>query len=123
MGRKRQVSPGGTRGTVFKEVARIRRDDASVLFRERRYRGALYLSGYAVECLLKWAVTHRRGIAYLPAQLETHDWDVLLPETGLQGRLRAQRAVYSLYSELADSWGPELRYRAKEPNPQEAREL
>lgn len=123
MARKRQIAPGGTRGTVFKEVARIRREDAAVLFGARRYRGAIYLGGYAVECLLKWAVTHRRGIVYLPAKLETHAWDALLPETGLQGRLYAERGVQTLYSELADSWGPELRYRAKEPMAGEARML
>lgn len=68
MARKRRVSPGGTRATVFREVARIRRDDGAVLFEARRYRGALYLGGYAIECLLKWAATRRHGLTYLPAE-------------------------------------------------------
>jgi len=38
----------------------------SVLFEARRYRGAIYLAGYAVECLLKWAITERCEITYLP---------------------------------------------------------
>jgi hypothetical protein len=123
MARKRQIAPGGTRGTVLQEVARIRREDAAVLFGARRYRGAIYLAGYAIECLLKWAVTERCEITYLPAELETHDWDTLLPKSGLRGKLLAERSVQTLYSELADSWGPELRYRAKEPMPGEARVL
>lgn len=115
MARKRQIAPGGTRGTVFREVARIRRDDAAVLFEAGRYRGAIYLAGYAIECVMKWSVTSRRRVTYLPADLETHDWDVLLPETGLAHLLRANRPMHVVFSELAELWGPELRYLAKEP--------
>ena len=113
MARKRQTAPGGTRGTVFKEVGRIRREDAAVLFEARRYRGAIYLAGYAIECLLKWAVTERCEITYLPAELETHDWDTLLPEAGLTHSLRSNRPLRVVYSELAELWGPELRYLSK----------
>ena len=78
----RLIPRGGTRGTVFLEVANIRRQDAAVLFANKRYRGALYLAGYAIECLLKWAVTHRRNLLYLPEKLEIHDGDVLLLAQG-----------------------------------------
>src|SRR5437867_1425356 len=114
MAHRRRIAPGGTRGSVFREVARIRRDDAAVLFGARRYRGAIYLAGYAVECLLKWAVTQRCGITYLPEELETHRWDTLLPEAGLATSLRANPALRVVYSELAELWGPELRYLSKE---------
>src|SRR4051812_32994130 len=108
MARPRQIAPGGTRGTAFREVARVRRADADVLLANQRYGGAIYLAGYAIECVLKWAVTQRRGVIYLPAELETHDWDTLLPETGLVARLQAQMAMVAVYTELAENWGPEL---------------
>jgi len=123
MAHKRRIAPGGTRGSVFKEVARIRREDAATLFNARRYRGAIHLAGYAVECVLKWAVTERYEITYLPAELETHDWDTLLPETGLANSLRTNHALRAVYSELAEHWGPELRYLSKEPARPEAERL
>ena len=123
MPRLRQIAPGGTGGTAFREVARVRRTDADVLLANQRYRGAIYLAGYAIECLLKWAVTQRRDVVYLPAELETHDWDTLLPETGLAVRLQAEAAMVGVYTELAESWGPELRYLTKDPKPGEARGL
>src|SRR5438309_725634 len=105
--RKRTIQAGGTRGTVFKQVAQARLEDGAVLLEQRREAGAIYLAGYAIECLLKWAVTRRRDITYLPAQLETHDWDILLPETGMQPRLARARAMQAIFAELAESWGPE----------------
>src|SRR5437773_2147938 len=122
MARKRRIPPGGTRGTVFREIARIRRDDAAILFKARRYRGAIYLAGYAIECLLKWAITTHRQVTYLPADLETHDWDTLLPETGLAVSLRTNASMRAVYSDIAELWGPELRYLSKEPARPDAEE-
>ncbi len=53
MAHQRSITPGGTRGTLFREVARVRLEDAGVLLAQRRQGGAVYLAGYAVECLLK----------------------------------------------------------------------
>jgi hypothetical protein len=114
MPRQRDIPRGGTRGSVFKQVARIRREDPVVLLQEQRYSGAIYLGGYAVECILKWAVTQRQALIYLPQNLETHDWDTLLAATGLQRLLQAEPVMNTLYSDLADIWGPELRYQARE---------
>ena len=123
MSRKRQITSGGARGTLFRAVARIRLKDADVLLNQQRHGGSLYLAGYAIECILKWAVTRRRGIVRLPAELETHDWDVLLSETGLGRFLQAEPVMHTLYSELAESWGPELRYLATAPKPTDAENL
>ena len=120
---RRQITPGGTRGTLFQAVARIRLKDADVLLKQQRHGGALYLAGYAIECILKWAVTRRRGIVRLPAEFETHDWDALLSATGLGRFLEAEPAVHSMYSELAESWGPELRYLARAPKSEDAEKL
>ena len=123
MARSRLIAPGGTRGTVFREVARVRLDDSAVLLSNKRYRGALYLAGYAIECVLKWAVTQRTGQRYLPAELEIHKWDVLLSEAGLVKSLKTNVPLHSMYSELAELWGPGLRYRTMEPGRGEAERL
>src|SRR5439155_23046974 len=56
-------------------------------------------------------------------KLETHDWDVLVAETGLQRSLVAEPAVCALFADLSESWEPELRYFVKEPQPTEAKTL
>src|SRR5439155_22866351 len=115
MARQRRISPGGSRGTLFYAVARIRLKDADVLLRQQRHEGALYLAGYAIECILTWAVTCNREDLRLPQELETHDWDRLLSATGMKRSLESQPAMHAVYSELAERWGPELRYLAKLP--------
>ncbi len=123
MAHKRRISPGGTRGTLFQAVAKIRLKDADVLLNEQRHEGALYLAGYAIECILKWGVTRRRNILRLPEKLETHDWDRLLSATGLKPRLEAEPAMHTVFSELSERWGPELRYLAKLPRSENAEKL
>jgi hypothetical protein len=117
---KRIIRPGGTRGSLFKQVARMRLQDATVLLQCDRYSGAIYLAGYALECLLKWAITQRRECVYLPAELETHELDILLLQAGLGERLRREGVLRNMFAALADSWGPELRYMARVPAPREA---
>jgi len=48
---------------------------------------------------------------------------VLVAETGLQRSLVAEPAVCALFADLSESWGPELRYFVKEPQPTEAKTL
>jgi hypothetical protein len=114
---------GATRGTLFNEVAKLRVDDAQILLEKRRFNGALYLAGYAIECLLKSAVVEKRRCVYLPADLETHNWDNLLRESGLKSALDKAPAVKALYSTLADCWGPQMRYSATTWKPSKAKEL
>src|SRR5437763_1950210 len=111
----RIIPPGGTRGTVFRQVALVRLQDASVLLEQNRFSGAIYLAGYSLECLLKWAVTEKRDCLYLPADLETHDLSTLLIEAGLRPALMRKRELRTVFSGLAESWGPRLRYLAKAP--------
>jgi len=121
--RKRRIQPGGTRGTVYRAVASARLEDAAVLLEQKRYAGAIYLAGYSVECLLKWAITRRREQVYLPARFETHDLDTLLLEAGLAQGLNQENVLGDSFAALADSWGPELRYLAKAPEPARAERL
>lgn len=123
MAAKRQTQPGGTRGTVFREVAALRLKDAETLLRAKRFQGSLYLAGYAIECLLKFGVTRRQGCVYLPAELETHDLDRLLDAAGLGPALSDFPAMEGTFSGFADQWGPELRYRTATLTEAQASEL
>jgi len=97
--------------------------DANALLKSHRYAGAIYLAGYAVECLLKWAVTSRKALVYLPEQLEIHDWDVLLIAGGLNIALTGDPELSGVFSDLSERWGPELRYSSKAVRAREAYEL
>jgi hypothetical protein len=92
---------------------------------QKRFAGAVYLAGYAVECRLKWAVTERQNLTYLPATLEKHDWDLLLDAAHLRPELQREEndLLRAVYSDLADRWGPQLRYQTKVIAPHEAERL
>jgi len=38
---------------LLQELAKLRLDEAKLLAREKRFSGAYYLAGYAIECALK----------------------------------------------------------------------
>jgi len=107
----RQIPRGGTRGTVFREVAMQRIKDAESLKEKARYNGSIYLAGYTIECQLKYAYCKRREVTYLPQKFEVHDWDVLVNAAGLRADIQRQPAIEAIYSALAEQWGPSLRYR------------
>ena len=71
------------------------------------------MAGYAIECVLKWAVTFRTAQIYLPAKLETHVWDELLEAAGFHQELASNVSVQAIYIERADRWSPGLRYQTK----------
>jgi hypothetical protein len=116
MPRSKSSSPArtkATRGTVFRDVACDRIDDATSLINAERYNGAIYLAGYAIECQLKYAYCDRKEETYLPVQYETHSWDILVEAAGLSPDLKTESKMFDLFSALAEQWGPELRYRTK----------
>lgn len=112
-----------TRGTVFKAVARLRFTEAEVLQRQKHLLGAVYLAGYAIECHLKYAVCAANTLILLPSavylsdgkprKLYTHEWDVLVAAAQLRRVIEAEPVIAAVYSTLADSWGPFLRYQIK----------
>jgi hypothetical protein len=113
-------SPGGTRGTVYRAIGRLRLEDAAFLLQKERYNGAIYLAGYAIECHLKFAVCDRKDLTYLPSKMEVHDWDTLAAGAGLVSEINGQREVRALYFALAERWGPSLRYSSKKYSAREA---
>lgn len=114
---------GGTRGIVFREIARMRLEDAKILLNETRFSGAIYLAGYAIECQLKYAFCARNNQFDLPARLETHDWEHLLAAAGRAGHIKTQRPIMVIYEALVERWGPALRYRTRQYAPTEALRL
>lgn len=83
-----------------------------MLFSKGRYAGAIYLAGYSIECLLKRAVTARHEWVWLPQELETHDLDLLLLESGLQQDLKSEKRLFAVFMLISDTWNTELRYVA-----------
>lgn len=118
-----RMARGGTRGTVYRDVARLRMGDAESLFSHRRHNGAIYLAGYAIECHLKFAYCQRKDELYLPERLEVHDWDRLIDAAGLLPDIKQQAAMETIYAVLVDKWGPSLRYRTSKYSPNEANRL
>ncbi len=112
-----------TRGTVFKAVARLRFAEAQVLQQQKHLLGAVYLVGYAIECHLKYAVCASNEFVLLPSvvcfsdgkprKLYTHEWDVLVAAAQIRRVIEAEPVISAVYSMLADSWGPFLRYQIK----------
>jgi hypothetical protein len=130
----RVITPGPTRKNVFKEIARLRSQDADVLLRGDRLLGAVYLLGYSIECYLKFAICERRGWPTLPekvripgatedVKLYVHDWPLLVEVAGIAASIRLQHEIDGIYSDLIERWGPALRYRTARFSATEGRDL
>jgi len=101
----------------LRAIARARLLDARALLRAKRFDGALYISGYAVELALKARVCRTLKWREFPQSgrefedfksLRTHDLDVLLKFSGAWERVKAQHTTD--WSVVAD-WYPERRYQ------------
>jgi hypothetical protein len=100
----------------LRRIARTRLRDAEVLFRGRRYDGAVYLCGYAVEIAIKARICATLGWAGFPEKgkefeglqsFKTHGLDALLH---LSGREAAIRARHQPEWSVVVTWDPESRY-------------
>jgi hypothetical protein len=101
----------------LKQIARARLKDAEVLFGAKRYDGASYLCGYAVEIALKAKVcatlkwkgfpsTKREFDSY--QSFKTHSLDVLLTLSGVEEKIK--KRYLTDWSVVAE-WDPEARYK------------
>jgi hypothetical protein len=97
--------------------------DAESLLAHGRHNGAIYLSGYAIECHLKFAYCQRRNEVYLPEHLEVHDWNELIDAAGLWPDIKQQTPINAIYAVLVAQWGPSLRYRTIKYSLQDANRL
>ena len=90
----------------------------------RHQRGAMYLAGYAVECILKAYIISRnspsRTLAEVAPDLVTnvgHNLDRLLLRAGLEGSLGERLRDW----QLCRTWTPEWRYEPGIPSRGEAK--
>ena len=102
----------------LRAIARARLRDAQVLLRAKRFDGAFYLCGYAVELALKaricgtlkWRDFPQSGRKFEDFKsLRTHDLEVLLRFAGVEGPVMARNlAEWSVVLK----WNPEKRYQS-----------
>lgn len=101
----------------LKRIARGRVIDAEVLFRARRYDGAIYLCGYAVETALKARICKAlKWLGYPSTRKEfegyqsfrTHDLDILLHLSGAESRIKTR---YFAEWSIVATWDSTVRYR------------
>jgi len=100
----------------IEKIAKARLKDAKVLADARRYEGAMYLCGYAVELGLKARICRTLEWTGFPStknefkgysSFKTHDLDVLLHLSGIEKRIKKELlAEWSIVAE----WDPESRY-------------
>lgn len=115
------------RDTVFRQAGLMRLREAEVLLRhEPSYpSGAIYLGGYAVECLFKYCICRReepQAVRY-PDDLHDrrrverllsargHDLELLAVESGSWPSIERDRDLRAHFSNLT-KWSVTLRYRA-----------
>ena len=119
------------------EASRQRLADAQALLNASRWRGAMYMAGYAVECLLKTRLMHiydcknlreledlLRQRSILPANrtVFTHQLEDLLRMTPGYNRLMRNREMLPLFNKV-NQWTPNWRYTSKPTNRREATEF
>jgi len=101
----------------IEKIAKARLKDAELLFEARRYEGANYLCGYAIELGLKSRICKTLRWPGFPStrkefegyqSFKTHDLDVLLHLTGIEDRIKSQ--FFAEWSVVAE-WDPESRYQ------------
>ena len=108
------------------KASRHRLDDARALLTVVRWRGAMYLAGYAVECLLKTKLMRRYGCLNLEeleqelrqrrqlrrqTSIFTHELVVLLNLLQGRDRLRQNVTLWQQFN-LVNRWAPAWRYSA-----------
>jgi HEPN domain-containing protein len=108
------------------KAAKHRRDDAQVLFDGQRWRGAMYMAGYSIECLLKFKLMQRfrcrqlneleqelqrRGVLAAAGTVFTHQLRTLMLLAGALDRLRQNQAAWRQFN-VANGWLPAWRYSA-----------
>lgn len=100
-------------------IARARLRDARALYQDRRYDGAIYICGYAIELGLKARICRTlrwtNGFPQTRAEFQsyqsfrTHDLDTLLRLSGIEPRIKT---TFLADWSIVATWNPEARYQA-----------
>lgn len=119
------------------KAGKHRMDDARALMNAVRWRGAMYMAGYSIECLLKTKLMRRfdchhlreleeelrrRGALPTHATIFTHQLEVLLRLTGGLDRLRQNEPLWRLFN-IVNRWVPAWRYTADLSNRDDAEDF
>lgn len=119
------------------KAAKHRMDDARALFNATRWRGAMYMAGYSLECLLKVKLMRKfdcRHLLELDEELQTrrllpadatvftHHLRLLFGLTQRLDQLRQNQAEWRLFN-LVNHWMPAWRYTADLSNVDDARDF
>lgn len=119
------------------KASKHRLDDARALFNAVRWRGAMYMGGYALECLLKTKLMQmyncrnlreledelqRRGTLAMQATVFTHQLELLLRLTQSMGRLQQNRVLWPQFN-VVNRWLPAWRYTADLGSRQDAEDF
>ena len=115
-------------------VSRQRLEDARVLFNASRWRGAMYIAGYAVECLLKTklmqiygcqnlreldAILRRRSILSADNTVFTHQLETLFKFVPGYNRLWQNQNMWRMFYRV-NRWTTAWRYTANRGTPEAA---
>jgi hypothetical protein len=101
----------------LKKIAQTRLKDANILMTSKRYDGAIYLCGYAIELALKARICRTLKWKGYPSSnkefenyrtFRTHDLDVLLHLTGLE---KSIKTVHLAEWSAVAKWNPDARYQ------------
>ena len=101
----------------LRKIARARIKDSQALFRARRYDGAVYLCGYAIEPALKARICRTLGWPGFPSTggefkglegFKIHRLEMLLH---LSGRASSIKAKYMVDWSIVAVWDEGLRYK------------
>lgn len=116
------------------KAGKHRMDDARALLNAVRWRGAMYMAGYSIECLLKTKLMRmydcrhlreleeelqRRGVLSAQASIFTHQLELLLRLAQGLERLRQSEEHWRLFN-MVNRWVPAWRYTADLSNPEDA---
>lgn len=104
---------------TFKRLSSLRLEDAGKLLAAKRYAGAYYLMGYAVECALKACVAKQVNQYDFPdkklaQKAFTHDLEQLVKVAGLAPAFEKDRnanKALDLNWAVAKDWDEEARYK------------
>ena len=105
----------------FQVLAELRLEEAKLLLEAKKYAGAYYLAGYAVECALKACICKRTRRHDYPDKdfankVYTHKLDPLMIHAGLQKQFdQAREASPELDANwsIARDWDEKARYQHK----------
>ena len=99
----REKTGAGKTGKQMKAAASERLEDTWKLFEAKRFVGALYMGGYGIECLMKWALTDANGKASAPKAYAGKQWpdlDWMLKDASFRDSLIGEGEAFAWWSAI-----------------------